>query len=50
MGDRVGETMLSQIDISLGEGTGQVVFEGSGLHAGLELHGDLDRLLGMQVL
>jgi tocopherol cyclase len=49
MGDRVGETMLSQIDISLSDGTGQVVFEGSGLHAGLELHGDLDRLLGMQV-
>ncbi len=49
MGDRVGETMLSEINVSLMGSEGQVLFEGSGRHAGLELHGDLDRLLDMRV-
>jgi len=49
MGDRVGETMLSQITVSLRTRDGDVVFEGTGRNAGLELHGDLDRLLAMQV-
>jgi hypothetical protein len=48
MGDRVGETMLSNITLSLRSREGEVIFEGTGRHAGLELHGDLDRLLAMQ--
>jgi hypothetical protein len=49
MGDRVGETMLSEICVTLAGTDGEVIFDGTGHHAGLELHGDLDRLLDMQV-
>ncbi len=49
MGDRVGETMLSEITVLLCTRDGDVLFEGTGQHAGLEVHGDLDRLLAMQV-
>lgn len=49
MGDRVGETMLSEITVALRTRSGEVIFEGTGRHAGLEIHGDLDRLLAMQV-
>jgi tocopherol cyclase len=48
MGDRVGETMLSKITVSLRTRSDQRIFEGTGRHAGLELHGDLERLLAMQ--
>jgi tocopherol cyclase len=49
MSDRVGETMRSEIALRLSTLDGEVVFEGTGRNAGLEIHGDLDRLLEMQV-
>jgi tocopherol cyclase len=49
MGSRVGETMRATIAAQLTEHGGRRVFEGEGQHAGLELHGDLERLLAMQV-
>jgi hypothetical protein len=48
MSDRIGETMLSEVVVDLRTTTGDLVFEGVGTNAGLEAHGDLDRLLGMQ--
>ena len=49
MSDRVGETMRSEIALRLSTLDGTKVFEGTGRNAGLEIHGDLDRLLEMQV-
>lgn len=48
MSDRVGETMLSEVAIQLRTARGDVVFDGVGRNAGLEAHGDLDRLLALQ--
>ncbi len=48
MSDRVGETMLSEVHLDLRTTSGGSVFEGVGRNTGLEAHGDLDRLLGMQ--
>jgi hypothetical protein len=48
MSDRVGETMLSEVALSLRTASGALVFEGVGRNTGLEAHGDLDRLLAMQ--
>jgi tocopherol cyclase len=48
MSDRVGETMRSSVQVRLTEGD-RLVFQGTGECAGLELHGDLDRLLALQV-
>lgn len=48
MSDRVGETMLSQVEVNLTEASGTVLFDEVGRNAGLELHGDLDRLLALQ--
>lgn len=47
MESRVGETMLASIDIRLTD-RGRVA-SGTGRNAGLEVHGDLDRLLALQV-
>jgi tocopherol cyclase len=48
MGDRVGETMTSSIEIEMTTVSGERVFAGTGLNAGLEVQGDLDRLLALQ--
>jgi tocopherol cyclase len=48
MGDRVGETMTSAIELELTTLAGETVFAGTGRNAGLEIHGDLDRLLALQ--
>jgi hypothetical protein len=48
MSDRVGETMLSRVHVRLTDTEQGVLFEGSGRNAGLELHGDLERLLALQ--
>ena len=48
MSDRVGETMLSQVEVTLTDSAGQVLFGEVGRNAGLELHGDLARLQALQ--
>jgi hypothetical protein len=48
MSDRVGETMLSRVEVAVTDAGGKVLFEGVGRNAGLELHGDLARLLALQ--
>ena len=48
MSDRVGETMLATVTIRLTDHAGGVIFAGEGRNAGLEVHGDLDRLLALQ--
>jgi len=45
MGKRVNETLKSTVDVRLTARDGRVIFEGIGRHAGLEVHGELDRLL-----
>jgi len=45
MGKRVHETLRAAVRVRLTRAA-QVLYEGSGRHAGLEAHGDLDRLLG----
>jgi tocopherol cyclase len=45
MGKRVDETLDATIYARLVERGGQVLFEGSGRHAGLEINGDIPRLL-----
>ena len=49
MGDRVGETMLSRVEVTLTDSRGKILFEEVGRNAGLELHGDLERLLALQI-
>jgi tocopherol cyclase len=50
MGKRVDETLDAVVDVRLseksGRSTGKVLFEGQGRHAGLEINGDIPRLLG----
>lgn len=51
MSSRVGETMLSTVDITLtkiSRGGERLIFQGTGRNAGLEVQGDLDRLLALQ--
>lgn len=51
MSDRVGETMLSTIELTLTavhKGHERLLFQGQGRNAGLEIHGDTERLLAMQ--
>jgi hypothetical protein len=45
MGKRVHETLRASVRVRLTRGA-QALYEGSGRHAGLEAHGDLERLLG----
>ncbi len=47
MSSRVGETMLSKVRVTVTE-PGRILFDGTGRHAGLEVHGDLDRLRALQ--
>jgi tocopherol cyclase len=48
MESRVGETMQATIEVRLADRRSGVVLEGTGRNAGLEVHGDLDRLLALQ--
>jgi len=45
MGLRVAETLGAQVQVSLREKNGRKVFDGLGRHAGLEIQGDIERLL-----
>jgi len=47
MGKRVHETLRASVHVRLTRGA-QLIYEGAGRHAGLEAHGDLDRLLGIR--
>lgn len=47
MSKRVDETLNAKVDVRLSASKGGVVFRGQGLHAGLEVQGDLDRLLAL---
>jgi tocopherol cyclase len=49
MGSRVGETMRSTIELELRDRQRDRVLSGIGRNAGLEVHGDLDALLALQV-
>jgi hypothetical protein len=44
MGKRVNESMLSRVDVRLSAISGGEIFSGTGRNAGLEAHGELDRL------
>ncbi len=48
MSDRVGETMVASIELTLTHRDGSVIFAGTGRNAGLEAHGDLDGILALQ--
>jgi tocopherol cyclase len=45
MGRRVDETLDAYLHVRLSERGGRVLFEGHGRHAGLEINGDIQRLL-----
>lgn len=47
MGGRVPETLKASIEVGLTRRDGQKLFHGTGRHAGLEVAGDLERLLEM---
>lgn len=47
MGKRVDETLNAAVDVRLSSASGAEIFQGRGRHAGLEVHGDLGRLLHM---
>jgi tocopherol cyclase len=49
MGSRVGETMRSSIELELRDRRDGRSLHGIGRNAGLEVHGDLEALLGLQV-
>jgi tocopherol cyclase len=48
MESRVGETMQAEIELRLADRRTRTILEGTGRIAGLEVHGDLDRLLALQ--
>ncbi|TVP69750.1 MAG: hypothetical protein EA340_06805 [Nitriliruptor sp.] len=48
MESRVGETMRAEIEVRLLDRRTRTVLEGTGRNAGLEVHGDLERLLALQ--
>ena len=45
MGKRVDETLDAELTVRLSDRSGKVLFEGKGRHAGLEINGDIPRLL-----
>lgn len=47
MGKRISETMSSTVDLRFSSLDGDTIFNGTGLHAGLEAIGDLDKLIMM---
>lgn len=48
MADRVGETLTSSVDVALTTESGTPIFRGTGRNAGLEVQGDLERLLALE--
>ncbi len=42
---RVAESLVAEIETRLETAEGKVIFEGTGRNAGLEVAGDIDRLL-----
>ena len=46
MGKRVAETLSATVDVRFSQISGEVLFEGRGKYAGLEVNGDLPRLMG----
>ncbi len=50
MTERIGETMLATVDLQLSKrnSAGQILFRETGRCAGLEVHGDIERLLALQ--
>lgn len=46
MGLRVAESLMAKINVRLMAKNGKVIFEDTGLHAGLEVAGDIEKLLG----
>lgn len=47
MGRRVDESISAQVDVRLSSREGALIFQGTGQNAGLEVNGDLQRLLRM---
>lgn len=47
MGKRIVETLDARVDVELSNRAGNILFQGSGRYAGLEVQGDLDRLLNL---
>lgn len=47
MGKRVNETLQAEIEVRLSDLDGRVIYEGNGRNGGLEVEGDLTRLLVM---
>jgi hypothetical protein len=45
MGKRVAETLNATVKVRLSDRSGTDIFQGSGKFAGLEVHGELERLL-----
>jgi len=48
MGKRINETMSSTVEVRLSTLTGEMIFSDVVRHAGLEAHGELDRLLSLK--
>jgi hypothetical protein len=48
MGKRINETMSSQVEVRLSTLSGETIFSGVGRYAGLEAHGDLEKLIAME--
>ncbi|MFC1530337.1 hypothetical protein ACFL6R_06445, partial [Gemmatimonadota bacterium] len=48
MHERVNETMKGIVRVQLTRRDGDIIFEGTGRQAGIEVQGDLDRLLALQ--
>jgi len=47
MGKRVNETLNASVEVCLTGKDGKTIFQGDGHYAGLEVHGDIERLLRM---
>ena len=48
MHKRVDETLKATVAVTLRTRSGQALFQGVGRNAGMEVHGDLERLLRLQ--
>jgi hypothetical protein len=48
MGKRVNETLKASIEVRLTSKAGKTIFQGNGRCAGLEVHGDIEKLLKMK--
>ncbi|MBN2044620.1 MAG: hypothetical protein JW757_06345 [Anaerolineales bacterium] len=48
MGMRVAESLAAKIHVKLMRTNGEIIFEDTGLHAGLEVAGDIERLLNTE--